>query len=343
MAKMAGSDSKKKNYSGLERAAILLRSLGDMEAAEVLKLMGPKEVQRLGEAMATIGTINRDSVDNILTQFHDEVEEQTELGIGNDEYLRSVLVSALGADKANNIIDRILMGHNAKGLETLKWMDPRAVAEIIRLEHPQIIAIILSYLENDHAAGVVQALPENMRSDIITRVATLEGIQPSALAELDQMLEKQFSGNSDSIKSSGVGGVKTAANILNFMDSSIESEILDKIKQADAELGDNIQDLMFVFDNLVDVDDRGIQALLREVSSENLIVALKGADEAVKDKIFKNMSKRASEMLRDDLEAKGPVRISDVESAQKEILAIARRMQESGEISLGGGGGDEYI
>ena len=332
-----------KSLSGLEKAAILLRSLGDKEAAEILKLMGPKEVQKIGEAMATMTNVNREALDGVLSEFHDEVGDQTELGVGNEDYLRNVLVGALGEDKAGNIIDRILMGHNAKGLETLKWMEPRAIAEVIRLEHPQIISIILSYLESDQAASVLQSLPENMRTDILLRVATLDGIQPSALYELDEMLEKQFSGNTDSIKSSGVGGLKTAANMLNFMDSSYEAALMESVKQVDEEIGDQIQDLMFVFDNLIDVDDRGIQSLLREISSENLIVALKGADEAIKEKILNNMSKRAAEMLRDDLETKGPVRVSEVEAAQKEILTIARRMAESGEINLGGSGGDDYV
>ena len=330
----------KKKLTGIERTAVLLMTLGEQDAAEVMKLLTPKEVQRIGEAMASLGSIGRDTVDDVLSEFCDTVDEQTALGIGNEEYLRNVLVNALGEDKAGNIIDRILMGHDAKGLETLKWMEPRAVAEMIRLEHPQIIAIILSYLESDQSAEILAALPENMQADVLIRVATLDGIQPSALHELDEMLEKQFSGNSDSLKSAGMGGVKTAANLLNFLDSSLEAQVMEKVKEVDEELGQNIQDLMFVFDNLVDVDDRGIQALLREISSENLIVALKGADEAVKEKIIKNMSKRAAEMLRDDLEAKGPVRISEVEAAQKEILAIARRMAESGEISLGGGGDD---
>lgn len=335
-------DNKDKEYTGLEKAAILLRSLGDQEAAEVLKLMNPKEVQKIGEAMAIIGNVNKDELGNVLGNFHDDVSEITELGVGNEDYLRNVLVSALGEDKAGNIIDRILMGHNAKGLETLKWMEPRAIAEIIRLEHPQIISIILSYLESDQAAAVLQSLPENMRTDVLLRIATLDGIQPSALYELDDMLEKQFSGNTDSIKSSGVGGIKTAANLLNFMDSSMEAALMESVKQTDEEMGDQIQDLMFVFDNLVDIDDRGIQSLLREVSSENLIVALKGADEEVKEKILTNMSKRAAEMLRDDLETKGPVKVSEVELAQKEILTIARRMAETGEINLGGGS-DDYI
>ena len=336
-------ENKEKSYTGLEKAAILLRSLGDQGAAEVLKLMNPKEVQKIGEAMAAMGNVNKDTLDGVLVDFHDDVSELTELGVGNEDYLRSILVSALGEDKAGNIIDRILMGHNAKGLETLKWMEPRAIAEIIRLEHPQIISIILSYLESDQAAAVLQSLPENMRTDVLLRVATLDGIQPSALYELDEMLEKQFAGNTDSIKSSGVGGLKTAANMLNFMDSSYETALMESVRQVDEEISDQIQDLMFVFDNLVDVDDRGIQSLLREVSSENLIVALKGADDVVKDKILNNMSKRAAEMLRDDLETKGPVRVSEVEEAQKEILTIARRMAETGEINLGGSGGDDYI
>lgn len=336
-------EEKTTSHTGLEKAAILLRSIGDKEASEILKLMGPKEVQKIGEAMAGMGNINRESLDNVLSEFNFEVGGQTELGVGNEDYLRDVLIGALGEDKAGNIIDRILMGHNAKGLETLKWMEPRAVAEIIRLEHPQIIAIILSYLESDQAASILQSLPENMRTDILLRIATLDGIQPSALYELDEMLEKQFAGNTDSIKSSGVGGLKTAANLLNFMDSSYESALMESVKQVDEEIGDEIQDLMFVFDNLMDVDNRGIQSLLREISSENLIIALKGADESIKEKILSNMSKRAAEMLRDDLETKGPVRVSEVEAAQKEILTIARRMAETGELNLGGSGGDDYI
>ena len=253
-----------------------------------------------------------------------------------------MLVEALGEDKASGLIDRILIGRNTKGLDALKWMDARAVAEIIRLEHPQIIAIVLSYLDPDHAAEVLSFLPERLRPDVVMRIALLDGIPPAALQELDEILEKQFAG-SDNVKSSpGVGGIKRAADILNFMESSVESQILETIKEADADLSQQIQDKMFVFENLVDVDDRGIQALLREVSTDTLIIALKGADEAIKEKIFKNMSKRAAEMLKEDLEAKGPVRVSEVEAAQKEILAIARRMAESGELVLGGKG-EEFV
>jgi len=329
--------------TGVERSAILLMSLGEDDAAEVLKHMTPKEVQKLGEAMTTLKKINKEDVSGVLSEFCGEIDSQTSLGIGSEDYLKKVLVGALGEDKANNVIDRILLGRHSKGLEALKWMDPRAVAEIIRLEHPQIISIVLSYLDSDQAAEVLSALPERTRPDILMRIASLDGIQPNAIHELDDILEKQFSGNTDNVKSAGVGGLKSAANILNFMDSSSEGAIMDQVRESDSELSESIEELMFVFDNLVDVDDRGIQSLLREISSENLVLALKGSDEGVKDKILKNMSKRAAEMLVDDLETKGPVKLSEVELAQKEILAIARRMSESGEISLGGSGAEEYV
>lgn len=336
-------EAKKSKLNGAERAAVLLMTLGEGDAAEILKHMSPKEVQKVGEAMAALANVPKDDVSSVLGDFCDAVDEQTELGIGNEDYLRNVLNNALGEDKARNIIDRILLGRHSKGLDALKWMDPRAVADLIRLEHPQIIAIVLSYLEQDQAADVLAALPENMRVDIVMRIASLDGIQPSAIHELDDMLEKQFSGHSDNIKSSAVGGLKTAANIMNFLDSSLEAEIIEKVKEIDEDIGTGIQDLMFVFENLIEVDDRGIQALMREISSETLIMALKGSDEGIKEKIFSNMSRRAGEMLKDDLEARGPVKLSEVEAAQKEILSVARRMAETGEISLGGKGGDEYV
>jgi len=328
--------------NGTQRAAVLLLTLGEDNAAEVLKHMGPKEVQKVGSAMAGMRNVPREQVSRVLEDFSETFQEQTALGVGSEDYIRTVMVEALGEDKAKGVMDRILLGSSTKGLEALKWMDARAVAELIRLEHPQIQAIVLSYLDNDHAAEVIRFFPERTRHDVLLRIATLDGIQPSALQELDDILERQFQGNQN-VQSSSVGGIKAAADILNFVDSSIEGEIMEAIKDADAELGQQIQDLMFVFDNLIDVDDRGIQALLREVSSETLILALKGADQAMKDKIFNNMSKRAAEMMRDDLENKGPVRLSEVEGAQKEILAIARRMSESGEIALGGKGAEQFV
>lgn len=327
-------------YSGSERAAILLMTLGEKDAAEILKHMGPKEVQKLGHAMAAMTNVPKEQVNLVLNDFISTVDEQTSLGIGSDEYIRRVMTEALGSDKAGGLIDRILMGKNTKGLEALKWMDARAVAEIIRMEHPQIISIVLAYLDSDQAAEILALMPERMHPDLLMRIATLDGIQPSALHELDDIMEKQFSGNTNNVKSASVGGVKAAANIMNFIDTSKEVAIMEKIRDVDADIGQKIEELMFVFDDLVDVDDRGMQTLLREISSETLILALKGADQGLKDKIFKNMSKRAAEMLRDDLEAKGPVRLSEVEAAQKEILAVARRLSESGEISLGGKGED---
>ncbi len=319
-----------------------MMSIGEECAAELLKHMGPKEVQKIGIAMASLERVTRGDIDEVLKEFSEIIQDQTALGIGADDYVRNVLRSALGEEKAAGLIDRILIGRNSKGLEALKWLDPRAIAEMIRHEHPQIVAVVLSHLDPDQAAETLTYLPERMQSDIILRIATLDGIQPAALQELDEILESQLSGKTTA-KSSRIGGVQTAANILNFMEASRESAIMDSVKQVDEDLSERIQELMFVFANLVDVDDRGIQRLLREVNTETLVLALKGADEELRDKIFKNMSKRAAEMLREDLEAKGPVRVSDVEAAQKEILAVARRLAENGEIILAGKGGEAMI
>jgi len=322
----------------IEMAAILLMTLGEEAAAKILGHLGPKEVQKVGSAMAALTNVRNEEVELVMTEMLGEVEGQTGLGIGSDEYIKATLVKALGADKAGGLIDRILMGGNTTGLDTLKWMDARSVSDVIRYEHPQIQAIIIAYLDPDHSAQVLAQFPDpRVREDLIVRVAALESVQPAALQELNDILEKQFSGSSGA-KSSSMGGTKVAAEIMNNVDSAIEAEIMEAISEVDEELATQIQDLMFVFDNLAEVDDRGIQALLREISSDVLITALKGADEPLREKIFKNMSKRAAELLRDDLEASGPVRVSDVEVAQKEILTAARKMAESGEIVLGGSG-----
>ena len=334
--------SKAANLSGTDRAAVLLMSLGEDNAAGVLKHMGPKEVQRIGTAMASLQAISRHDMNRVLQEFVKTVEEQTAIGVGSDEYVRKMLVSALGEEKAGGVIDRILTDRSSKGLEALKWMDARAVADMIRLEHPQIVAIVLSFLDADQAADVLALLPERAQSEIVMRIATLDTVQPNALEELDQILEKQFTLNT-SHNSSAMGGLKNAANIMNFLDSNNEIRIIEQIRKSDAALGGSIQELMFTFDNFVDLDDKAVQTLLREVPGDRLVIALKGADETVREKIFKNMSKRAAEMLREDLESKGPVRLSDVEAAQKEILATVRRMAENGEIALGGRGGDEYV
>ncbi|MEN9464845.1 MAG: flagellar motor switch protein FliG [Pseudomonadota bacterium] len=322
--------------SRLERASILLMSLGEKDAAEILKHMGPKEVQRVGMSMAALTNINQSQVEGVVAEFLEEVSGQTGLGLGSDAYIRNMLTQALGSDKAGTLIDRILLGGNTTGLDSLKWMEPRQVSDLIRHEHPQIQAIVVSYLDPDQSADILSNFDEKVRLDIIMRVAALDAVQPTALQELNDILERQFSGKTGS-QTTSIGGIQTAANIVNLIDSKIATELLESIKEVDEDVGTQIQDLMFVFDDLVDVDDRGMQALLREVSTELLVVALKGADPQVQDKVFRNMSKRASEILRDDLEAKGPVKVSEVEGAQKEILNIARRLADAGEIVLGGG------
>lgn len=329
--------------SGVQRAALLMLGLGEAHAAEILKHMGPKEVQEIGTAMASLSNVTSSMMETVMQEFVESIGEQTSLGLGSDEYIRNMLTSALGSDKASGVIDRILLGRNSKGLEQLKWMDPRSIAELIRLEHPQIISIVLSFLDPDQGAAVLSEFHDpRVRADVMQRVAALEGIQPSALQELDEILDKQFSGQQN-VKSATLGGVKKAADILNFVDGAIEAQIIDSIKEADEDLSQEIQDNMFVFENLVDVDDRGMQTLLREISSDQLLLALRGAPEELKDNIFKNMSSRAAEMLKDDLEAAQPAKISEVEGAQKEILSVARRLADAGEINLGGSGAEELI
>lgn len=331
-----------RKLSGTEKAAVFLRSLGEEDAAAILKHMNPKEVQRVGQAMATLTNVTREEVEGVLDNFVATVEEETGLGIGSHDYVRNMLVGALGEEKAGSLLDRILSGGNTNGLDQLKWMDPRGIYEVIRLEHPQIVAIVCSFLEPDQSAEVLSMFPERDQSTILLRIATLDGVQPSALNELNEILEKQFSGNAGG-QTTMVGGAKTAADILNFVETARETAILERIKESEPDLGQNIEDLMFVFENLIDLDDRSMQTLMREIQSDQLQLALKGADENLQEKFLKNMSQRAAEMLRDDLEAMGPVRVSDVESAQKAILATARELSEKGDIVLGGSGGDDFI
>ncbi|MBS7457217.1 flagellar motor switch protein FliG [Coralloluteibacterium stylophorae] len=320
--------------SSVQRAAVLLLSLGEAEAAEVLKHLDAKEVQKLGSAMATVSGVTRVQAEKVMHDFVGELDRLTSLGVGADDYVRNVLVQALGADKAASLIDRILFGRNTSGLDSLKWMEPRAIAELVRNEHPQIIAIVMAHLDGDQAADVLKNLPERVRSDVLLRIATLEGIPPNALNELNEIMERQFSGN-QGLKASSIGGVKAAANILNFMDGGQDQAILGTITQVDADLGARIQDLMFVFDDVADLDDRAIQTLLRDVPGDRLGLALRGADPKVREKITRNMSQRAAEILIEDMEARGPVRLSDVEGAQKEILVILRKLSETGVIQLG--------
>jgi len=327
---------------GIEKSAVLLMSLGEDAAAEVLKYLAPREVQKLGAAMASLKQISREKMDDVLSDFRTVADQKTTLGMASDEYIRSVLVKALGDDKAASLIERILHGGDTSGIEGLKWMDSASVAELIKNEHPQIIATILVHLDRDQASEVLGFFPERLRNDVTLRIATLDGIQPGALRELNEVLTKLLAG-SNNIKKSALGGSRTTAEILNFMPNAQESAIIENIRQHDPDLAQKILDEMFVFEDIVDIEDRDIQLILREVQSESLIIALKGTTEEVREKIFKNMSQRAADMLREDLEAKGPVRVSEVEAEQKEILKLVRRLADEGQISLGGKGDDAYV
>ncbi len=327
---------------GVEKAAILLLSLSEEDAAQILKHLEPKQVQKVGMAMAAIEDLSQDKISAVHRLFVEQIQNFSTIGFQSEEFIKKALTSALGEEKASNIIEQIVMGSGAKGLDSLKWMDSKQVANIIRNEHPQIQTIVLSYLDPEQSAEIISQFSEKVRLDLLMRIANLEEVQPAALQELNEIMEKQFAGQAGA-QAAKMGGLKAAADIMNYLDTNIEGQLMDAIREQDEDMSQQIQDLMFVFDNLLDVEDRGIQALLREIQQDVLMKAIKGADEGLQDKILNNMSKRAADMLRDDLEAMGPIRISEVESAQKEILAIARRLADAGEIMLGGGGGEEYL
>ena len=327
---------------GVEKAAILLLSLSEEDAAQILKHLEPKQVQKVGLAMAQMTDLNQAKISAVHRLFIEQIQNFSTIGFQSEEFIKRALTAALGEEKAANLIDQIVLGGGAKGLDSLKWMDSKQVTNIIRNEHPQIQTIVLSYLEPEQSAEILSQFPEKVRLDLTMRIANLEEVQPAALQELNEIMEKQFAGQAGT-QTAKMGGLKAAADILNYMDTNIEGQLMDSIREHDEEMAQQIQDLMFVFENLIDVDDRGIQTLLREVQQDVLMKALKGTDENLKEKIFKNMSKRAAELLQDDLEAMGPVRVSDVEAAQKEILSTARRLSDAGEIMLGSGGGDDFL
>ncbi len=330
------------NDNGIQKAAILMLALGEVEAAEVMRFLGPREVLKLGAAMATMKAVKHEDVVTVLDAFKAQTELNSTVGLDSDEYIRQVLTKALGDDKASVLLSRILGGKDASGIESLKWMDASSVSELIRNEHPQIIATILVHLERDQACEILGNFTDRLRNDVVLRIATLDGVQPAALRELNDVLTKLLSGN-ENIKKSSLGGVRAAAEILNFMSGEQEGSVMDNIKNYDNDMAQKIMDEMFVFDNIIDIDDRGIQLLLREVQSEMLIIALKGASQDLREKIFKNMSQRAGEMMREDLDSKGPVRLSEVEAQQKQILQIVRRLSDEGQIVLGGKGEDSFV
>jgi flagellar motor switch protein FliG len=327
---------------GIQKGAILMLALGEEEAAEVMKYLGPREVQKLGAAMSSMKAVASEQLEQVLDDFRSQTEQNTSFGLDSDEYIRTVLTRALGEDKASSLLTRILGTRDANGIESLKWMDGQSVADLIRNEHPQIIATILVHLERYHACEVLTFFTERLRNDVVLRIATLDGVQPAALRELNEVLTKLLSGN-ENLKKKPIGGVRAAAEILNFLSGEIETSVMDNLKNYDGDMAQKIMDEMFVFENIIDIDDRGIQVLLREVQSESLIIALKGAGQDLREKIFKNMSQRAAEMMREDLESKGPVRLSEVEAQQKEILQIVRRLADEGQVILGAKGDDAFI
>jgi flagellar motor switch protein FliG len=327
---------------GVDKAAILLLSLSEEDAAQILKHLEPKQVQRVGMSMAALDDLSQAKISAVHNLFIEQIQSFSTIGFQSEDFIKKALTAALGEDKAASLIDQIVMGSGAKGLDSLKWMDSKQVANIIRNEHPQIQTIVLSYLEPDQSAEILAQFPEKVRLDLTMRIANLEEVQPAALQELNEIMEKQFAGQAGA-QAAKMGGLKAAADIMNFLDTNIEGQLMDSIREHDEEMSQQIQDLMFVFENLLDVEDRGIQAILREVQQDVLMKAIKGTDDALKEKILANMSKRAAEMMADDLEAMPPVRISEVEAAQKEILSTARRLADSGEVMLGGGGGEEFL
>ncbi len=328
--------------AGIENAAILLMTLGEEEAANVLKLLTPKEVQGIGEAISKMKSITRERVERVLELFTNMANETDNLVGDTDEYIKSVLRKALGEDKANLLIDRIMQTGDTAGIESLKWMDAASVGELLRIEHPQIVAAILVHLEFDQAAEVLKTFSERQRNEVLVRIATLDGIQPSALKDLNEVMSRMLAGG-ERTKKTTLGGVKTAAEMINMMGSSVETAVLDYIREADSDLAQKIMDNMFTFDDLEKLDDKGIQSLLKEVQSESLVIALKGATPEMREKVFKNMSTRAAETLREDLESRGPVRVSEVEAEQKEMLKIVRRLADEGQIVLAAGGDDDFL
>lgn len=328
--------------AGTRDAAVLLLALGEETAAEVFKHLTPKEVQGLGEVMARTQYTTKDHINEVLEKFHQQASQQSTLVHDPNAYVRDVLRRALGDDKAGMLIERILQGSDVSGIESLRWMDAASVAELIRHEHPQIIASILVHLERDHASSILQQLGADLRADVMLRVATLDSIQPSALKELNEALSRVLTGG-DRVKRARLGGSKAAAEILNFLGGGEEVPLLETLRSENPDLAQEIEDQMFTFDDLINLDNRAMQTVLREIQSDQLIVALKGAEPGLREKIFKNMSSRAAEALREDLEMRGPVRLSEVEAQQKEILKTVRRMAEEGTIAVSTGGGDAMV
>ncbi|EPF6611848.1 flagellar motor switch protein FliG [Klebsiella aerogenes] len=329
------------SLTGTDKSAILLMTLGEDRAAEVLKHLSSREVQLLSGTMAGMSQVSHKQLGEILSEFEDDAEQFAALSVNASDYLRSVLVKALGEERAASLLEDILESRETtSGMETLNFMEPQSAADLIRDEHPQIIATILVHLKRGQAADILAQFDERLRNDVMLRIATFGGVQPAALAELTEVLNNLLDGQN--LKRSKMGGVRTAAEIINLMKTQQEEAVIDAMREYDGELAQKIIDEMFLFENLVEVDDRSIQRLLQDVDSESLLIALKGAEQPMREKFLKNMSQRAADILRDDLANRGPVRMSQVENEQKAILLIVRRLAESGEMIIGGGE-DTYV
>ncbi|WER49355.1 flagellar motor switch protein FliG [Cupriavidus sp. WKF15] len=327
--------------TGLQKSAVLMMAIGEDAAAEVFKHLSQREVQELGSAMAELRSVTREEMAVVLSEFRGETEQYLALNVDSSSFIRSVLNKALGEERAQSVIEDILESRDpGSGIDSLNWMDATSVAELIREEHPQIIATILIHLDRQKASEVLSLFTDRLRNDVILRIATFGGVQPGALQELTDVLSKLLSGQS--LKRSRMGGVRTAAEIINLMSTAHEEAVIDGVRLHDGDLAQKIIDEMFLFENLLEVDDRGIQRVLKEIATESLIVALKGAPQELRDKFIRNMSTRAGEMLREDLDALGPVRVSQVEAEQKAILQVVRRLADAGEVQIGGGD-DAYV
>ena len=328
--------------TGTQKSAILMMLLGEEEASEIIRNLSPKEVQHLGSAMYSVQGLDQDTVNKVLDEFLEIIKQQTSLGLGSDSYIRNVLTKALGTDKAQSVLGRITPTSSNRPIEILDWMDARAIAEMVLDEHPQIISLIISYLEPSVGADVMNMLPVDLQADVIRRVATLETVQPDALRELEMVMQRKFAANT-SLRASQVGGVKAAAALMNFTQQDTEQRIMKVLGKDDKDLMQAIQENMFLFENLIESDDRSLQTLLRSVETEDIVVAMKGADEALRDKLFACMSSRAAANIMDEMEALGPVRLTEVQDAQKAIINVARRLSDEGAIVLAGRGGDDFV
>lgn len=327
---------------GLQDAAILLIAIGEEQASEVLKHMTPKEVRRVGESISRVKSMPRERIDKAIERFGTQAASESLLVSDSGEYVKTILRKALGDDKAELLIDRIMQGSDTTGIESLKWMDPASLAELLRNEHPQIVAALLVHLEIDQSSEVLKLFNERHRNEVLMRIATLGNIEPMALRDLNEVMTRALAGG-ERTKKNALGGAKTAAEMLNLMGSGVEASVLEHVRGSDPELAQKIVDNMFTFDDLEKLDDKSLQALLREVGGETLTLALKGASPSLRERIFSCMSSRAAESLREDLEMRGPVRLSQVEAEQKEILKVVRRLAEEGQIIMGGANEEQFL